>query len=720
VSSRSTPERRPLRDPRLPVGEMFDPVIAKELWDGLSAECRRDHFDKSNLPARYRSVVQAASAGGPWTTVALNMRGLPEPMTWELAWLVHREAELGRRLYPSSFNGATFGLRMATSHGGAAGRAAVSLMQLTPQEWVHQVQAARLRGHDVGLGVDARLAEQVSRWQDVLVYPYHRGEWWRLDVWNPLLDRRVPQRDHEPQGRAVANFSHLTTDWLRTAAKWWLSDCLESGRYSWSSLKTRLNGLKWLQRYLTVVGDAGPALVADPDELRPFVRGFLAHVRAHEVTSGPEQGTGKRLAGNPLRQLLTTTEQFYAYMFDNRVEAARVLAEPRWLTLTSAHSVLFRAGDKPRLTNRKSPDMVLEDEVVSQIATGAELLALPKDQGGLEDLSAFHALMLLIRLGRRVNEVLLMDFDPLLPLVGAPSGADSASGAMVTRLQYRQIKVQSLQPATIPVDAEIVAIITAQQEVSRRFAASMGYTGAQPRYLFLRQRVNRNCEHPYAAASLHCRLAQLSDRLGLTDSQGRPVRISRTHRFRHTAATNLLNAGVPLHVVMRYFGHQSPDMTLHYAVTLSQTAEKEFLRFKKVTADGRAVTTDPSDLYDLLQLDQRADRILPNGWCMLPPKQSCSRGNACLTCDKFATDASHTSELTEQLTATRRLVERRRAAFLTRFGTPMSEDNVWLQGRHQEITSLQGILLAVEATPGQAVRGAGTRDSPTMKEAAGE
>jgi hypothetical protein len=95
-------------------------------------------------------------------------------------------------------------------------------------------------------------------------------------------------------------------------------------------------------------------------------------------------------------------------------------------------------------------------------------------------------------------------------------------------------------------------------------------------------------------------------------------------------------------------------------------------------------------------------------------------GNACLTCDKFATDASHTSELSEQLTATRRLVERRRAAFLTRFGTPMSEDNVWLQGRQQEITSLQGILLAVEATPGRAVRGAGTRDSPTMKENARE
>ena len=114
---------------------------------------------------------------------------------------------------------------------------------------------------------------------------------------------------------------------------------------------------------------------------------------------------------------------------------------------------------------------------------------------------------------------------------------------------------------------------------------------------------------------------------------------------------------------------------------MSQTAEKEFLRFKKVTADGRPITADPADLFDLLQLDQRADRILPNGWCMLPPKQTCSRGNACLTCDKFATDASHQPELSAQLTATQQLVQHRQTAFRARFGAEMSEDNVWLQGR---------------------------------------
>ena len=47
----------------------------------------------------------------------------------------------------------------------------------------------------------------------------------------------------------------------------------------------------------------------------------------------------------------------------------------------------------------------------------------------------------------------------------------------------------------------------------------------------------------------------------------------------------------------------------------------------------------------MLELDRRTDRILPNGWCLLPPRQSCGKGNACLTCDKFATDATFLPEL---------------------------------------------------------------------------
>src|ERR1700731_3510600 len=144
------------------------------------------------------------------------------------------------------------------------------------------------------------------------------------------------------------------------------------------------------------------------------------------------------------------------------------------------------------------------------------------------------------------------------------------------------------------------------------------------------------------------------------------------------------NAGVPIHVVQRYLGHLSPAMTMHYAQTLAETHEAEFLRYRKITADARDLQASPRDLYDMLQLDQRTDRILPNGWCLLPPRQACDRGNACLTCSKFATDATLLPELRAQEDRTLALIDTRQAAFTERTGRPMAPGNVWLDGRHRE------------------------------------
>ena len=147
--------------------------------------------------------------------------------------------------------------------------------------------------------------------------------------------------------------------------------------------------------------------------------------------------------------------------------------------------------------------------------------------------------------------------------------------------------------------------------------------------------------------------------------------------------------------------------------TLQSTAEAEFLRYRKLTADARDTGIDPADLYDLLQLDQRTDRMLPNGYCLLPPRQVCGKGNARLTCDKFATDASFLPELNDQLQRTGRLIETRQAAFTARTGAPISEDNVWLAGRQTEQDALRNIITELEKEPGaapgpKAVRGAGT------------
>ena len=154
-------------------------------------------------------------------------------------------------------------------------------------------------------------------------------------------------------------------------------------------------------------------------------------------------------------------------------------------------------------------------------------------------------------------------------------------------------------------------------------------------------------------------------------------------------------------------------MTMHYAKTLAETHEAEFLRFAKLRRDGRPLEMDPADVYELVQLDRHTDRILPNGVCLLPPPKRCDPGNACLTCDHFATDARHLAELRAQLAATGELIQARQAQHRQRTGTEMGPDHIWLAERTRELASLLAIIAALEAgqCPG-AVRGAGVPARP--------
>lgn len=122
----------------------------------------------------------------------------------------------------------------------------------------------------------------------------------------------------------------------------------------------------------------------------------------------------------------------------------------------------------------------------------------------------------------------------------------------------------------------------------------------------------RAAPRPYA--TYNAALGKLDKLHGLTDAAGNALRFTQTHRLRHTRATELLNDGVPIHVVQRYLGHKSPEMTLRYAATLAATAEAEFLKHKKIGAHGVEIAISPSDILDMTQLSQRTDRVLPNGY----------------------------------------------------------------------------------------------------------
>ncbi|MER6947430.1 tyrosine-type recombinase/integrase [Nonomuraea sp. NPDC000554] len=222
---------------------------------------------------------------------------------------------------------------------------------------------------------------------------------------------------------------------------------------------------------------------------------------------------------------------------------------------------------------------------------------------------------------------------------------------------------------------------------------------------------NANATKPYSPSSYGTTLREFSELVQITDSNGNLVRLSHTHRFRHTRLTHLAELGLPIHVLQRYAGHSNPTMSMHYVAQREEHAEQAFLATRKFRADGTGVSFSRED-HDGMRLFERADRVLPNGYCLLPPLQNCEKGNACLTCGVFVTDATHLDALQRQLNETSALIERAKAQFQARHGIPMPTDNVWLAQRTAEHQALTKLLATITATPGKALQGVGTPSSP--------
>jgi integrase len=688
-----------------------DSPTLEGLWATVPEPMRLSCFAESTVPAQYAG---AFCHDGTFRA-GVDLSPLPHPMPREVAWCVFRIIELGGKV-------PTPGLSMLVRRLGEviadrAGQAPASLLGLSNRDWCQQIQHAvhRRTGRLPAPTTMNNIRGLLTRMTRLLATALDTRPWWHQDRWNPVEDTRIPLRDHEPMGRYAVRFDRIGAPWLRLALKWHCKVGLDTGVLTWSTVHRRIVAVREFDTFLHGRQVGGPRLADDAAGVRALMLDFLGHLRAREVTRG--RRAGQRLSPASVQRLASDVEQFYVFMTDNKDTAAAALAEPGWLRLGAEHAGFYRRGELPGKQPPRIEGQVIDDDAMTQIMGGLNLLGAPAEHGGFGDQQAMRITLLVALLGRRISEICLLDRDPLLPLLpaGAPGPPDAAAGgdtqAPVAKLRYQQTKIDGA-PNTILVHADVVAIIREQQEWAGRYFAEHGAPGKTPKYLFLATQMNRNGDRPYTDRTLRSLLTELAARLDVRDSTGAVVDFNRTHRFRHTVATSLLNTGVPLHVVQRYLGHLTPTMSMTYAQTLQSTAEREFLRYRKITADARDLDIEPRDLYDMLELDRRTDRILPNGWCLLPPRQVCVKGNACLTCDKFATDATFLPELHTQMVRTGQLIRDRREAFKTRTGRELGDDNVWLAARRQEHDSLGRIVLKLEHTrltggTVQAIRGVG-------------
>lgn len=500
-------------DPLLEREALFSREINATLLEELPLQCRGAYFTRANMPAHWLEAIleNQESYRRREKSVALDFRELPSSIVAEFAWSIERQAQLGMRVsaqYTTKL-ARQIALVLTDPHHACIS----SLLDLPRDEWLREISRIRIEtGSSLAAHQVRELATVLGRILDLLVHAYHRGEWWHPDVWNPLLDTRIPLREHEPLRHSVVNFSHLTTPWLRAAAKWWLSRQLERQVYTWSTIHTRQKNLVWFQNYLELNGHDGPCIVDDQTHLGPWVQGFRRWVARQKARTGPAKGS--TISAVQRRAAMTAPEQLYRFLFEEQHAAAHSLDEPRWLRLQPQHAVLFRFGDKPSGPKTPPPDAVLSDAVISRIAEHSDLLGRAKVEGGFGDDQLVRILGLLIQTGRRVREITALSYDPLLAVPFPDLNGHAA------RLRYQQTKIIT-DDSTILVDQEIVDLIRKQQDYALAFMSRQGKPDLKPKYLFLARNQNRNGDRPYPMSLLHIRLRQFSDRIDLRDDSWR-------------------------------------------------------------------------------------------------------------------------------------------------------------------------------------------------------
>ncbi|KAA6466185.1 MULTISPECIES: tyrosine-type recombinase/integrase [Bacillus cereus group] len=219
-------------------------------------------------------------------------------------------------------------------------------------------------------------------------------------------------------------------------------------------------------------------------------------------------------------------------------------------------------------------------------------------------------------------------------------------------LKYYQWKMK--KEHIIPISKEIAKLIFIQEE-----KISVEFKG-QCEYLFPRKDGT-----PLKQDTFRGKLNELSYKEKIMDKKGEIVRFH-AHAFRHTVGTRMINNGVPQHMVQKFLGHESPEMTARYAHIFDETLKKEFEKFKEklVTNNGSVLDfSEEETLVDNTDLQWFKKNInaqaLPNGYCRLPVIAGpCPHANACLDCTNFCTSKQFLGEHEAQLEHTKQLLDR--------------------------------------------------------------
>jgi hypothetical protein len=140
-------------------------------------------------------------------------------------------------------------------------------------------------------------------------------------------------------------------------------------------------------------------------------------------------------------------------------------------------------------------------------------------------------------------------------------------------------------------------------------------------------------------------LRVVCEKIPLVDYDGAIYYIS-PHQFRHTVATEMIDAGVDIYAVKEFLGHASLRMTERYIKVYQETVKRELQRRMPGLASKEIATTfNKADAPYTGKWVKGKIAVFRNGeggWCEHPFKMpACPKKPVCRTCVKFKSDTSY-------------------------------------------------------------------------------
>jgi integrase len=452
--------------------------------------------------------------------------------------------------------------------------------------------------------------------------PYSR------DVWDVRELGAQSLTIAQQYGHYKLDFSTIEQPWLRTAIKKFIKY-----RLSNSAFTTVANSLDSMRHFAEFLSESYPDLL--PSEMNRAIvldyLTFLANAKYQARRGFERQAVADRL-------LSPRTRQARIYILRLFIDTC---IRNHWLDFP-AEPMVYPEDLPPRV---KSQPRFIPDEVIEQLNAKIDLLPEPY----------MRMVLILEEGGMRISELCTIKFDCIF---------QDASGDWW--LKYYQSKMK--KDHTITISKEIVAVIQEQQQFIRE------NLGDDYEFLFCARTVAGKREakkldkrfpcipKPPNSATLNHQLNVLAEIADIRDVSGKLWHFS-AHQFRHSVGTSMINRKVPLHIVARYLGHESLQMTLVYAHIHDETLKEEFAKLNHKIVDIAGTVIEDRTVLDENDLQWFKQHVhaqaLPNGSCALPAVQKqCPHANACLTCTHFRTTPEFLNQHKVQLAQTEQIIEK--------------------------------------------------------------